>query len=120
MTLALLGPIVDVAALYGLTTGAREVALAWLGFTALQLVQGLVAFRLDHERPTPLLVAPLQQLCYRQLMYLAGDPVGVRRPHGHPAALAEAAATGPDRRGPHRDRGADGSRARPDASISGR
>jgi cellulose synthase/poly-beta-1,6-N-acetylglucosamine synthase-like glycosyltransferase len=68
--LALLGPVVDVAALYGLTTGAREVAVAWLGFTGLQLVQGVVAFRLDHERLRGLWAAPLQQIVYRQLMYL--------------------------------------------------
>jgi len=68
--LSLLGPVVDVAALYGLATGNTEVVLAWLAFTAVHAIQGVVVFRLDHERLGPLWAAPLQQIFYRQLMYL--------------------------------------------------
>ena len=34
------------------------------------MIPGIVAFRLDGERLGPLLVLPLQQFVYRQLMYL--------------------------------------------------
>jgi hypothetical protein len=37
---------------------------------ALQFITAAVAFRLDRESPRPLTVLPLQQLAYRQLMYL--------------------------------------------------
>jgi GT2 family glycosyltransferase/peptidoglycan/xylan/chitin deacetylase (PgdA/CDA1 family) len=71
VVVALLGPIVDVAALYGLVTGrAREVGAAWLGFTAAQLLLAVFAFRLDREPLRPLWAVPLQQVAYRQLMYL--------------------------------------------------
>jgi GT2 family glycosyltransferase len=71
VAVALLGPLVDVAALYGLATSqARSVAAAWLGFSAAQLALAAVAFRLDGERLRLLWAAPLQQLAYRQLMYL--------------------------------------------------
>jgi cellulose synthase/poly-beta-1,6-N-acetylglucosamine synthase-like glycosyltransferase len=68
---ALCGPLVDVAALYGVLAGqARSVGLAWLGFTAAQLVLAMFAFRLDRESLRPLWAVPLQQVAYRQLMYL--------------------------------------------------
>jgi cellulose synthase/poly-beta-1,6-N-acetylglucosamine synthase-like glycosyltransferase len=68
---ALLGPIVDVAALYGLATSqAPAVASAWLTFTVAQLVLAAFAFRLDREPLRPLWAVPLQQIAYRQLMYL--------------------------------------------------
>jgi GT2 family glycosyltransferase len=71
VVVALLGPVVDVAALYGLLTSqARTVAVAWLGFSAAQLVLAAFAFRLDREPLRPLWAVPLQQLVYRQLMYL--------------------------------------------------
>jgi hypothetical protein len=41
-----------------------------LGFLALQAVPGVIAFRLDRERLRPLLLLPLQQFVYRQMMYL--------------------------------------------------
>jgi hypothetical protein len=41
-------------------------------FTGLQLGLGWYAFRLDGESPRPLAAMPLQQLVYRQLMYLVG------------------------------------------------
>ena len=68
---ALFGPIVDVAALYGLATSqAPAVAGAWLAFTVAQLVLAAFAFRLDRELLRPLWAVPLQQIVYRQLMYL--------------------------------------------------
>jgi glycosyltransferase involved in cell wall biosynthesis len=71
VAVALLGPVVDVAALYKLaTTQARSVALVWLGFTGAQVLLAVVAFRLDRERMRPLWAVPLQQLAYRQMMYL--------------------------------------------------
>ncbi|WP_460666232.1 bifunctional polysaccharide deacetylase/glycosyltransferase family 2 protein [Kribbella swartbergensis] len=69
--LPLLAPVVDVFALYGLLfLDPLRVGLVWLGFLALQLGMGLYAFRLDGERAGPLWTLPLQQLVYRQLMYL--------------------------------------------------
>jgi len=43
--------------------------VAWGGVTALQLVAGVFAFRLERERLRPLWLLPLQQIVYRQLMY---------------------------------------------------
>jgi len=42
----------------------------WRGLLLLQLATGLSAFRLDGERLTALWSLSLQQLVYRQLMYL--------------------------------------------------
>ncbi|MFD0784036.1 glycosyltransferase, partial [Micromonospora azadirachtae] len=108
VVLPLLGPVLDVMALYGLFfLGATETAVAWLLMLAVQAVTALVAFRLDRERLLPLLALPLQQFAYRQLMYLvllrsmitaltgarlrwrklkrAGDP-----PTGHPGHAVDA------------------------------
>jgi cellulose synthase/poly-beta-1,6-N-acetylglucosamine synthase-like glycosyltransferase len=69
--LALLAPFIDVAALYGAVTGGlTPVAVAWLAFTAAQLVLAGVAFRLDRESIRPLWTVPIQQVVYRQLLYL--------------------------------------------------
>ncbi|WP_460819861.1 bifunctional polysaccharide deacetylase/glycosyltransferase family 2 protein [Nocardioides korecus] len=69
--LPLLAPSVDVFALYGLLfLDPLRVIGVWLAFVALQFIMGLYAFRLDHERLTPLWTMPLQQFVYRQLMYL--------------------------------------------------
>jgi cellulose synthase/poly-beta-1,6-N-acetylglucosamine synthase-like glycosyltransferase len=71
VTLPLLAPIADVVALFTLVTGgARSVLWAWLGFTATHLALAAVAFRLDRERLRTLWALPLQQVFYRQLMYL--------------------------------------------------
>jgi cellulose synthase/poly-beta-1,6-N-acetylglucosamine synthase-like glycosyltransferase/peptidoglycan/xylan/chitin deacetylase (PgdA/CDA1 family) len=69
--LPLLGPVVDVFAVYGLVflQPARVVAV-WMGFLLLQLTMAWYAFRLDGERTGPLWSLPLQQFVYRQLMYL--------------------------------------------------
>jgi len=42
----------------------------WAAFNAVQLGLGWYAFRLDRESARPLWALPLQQLVYRQLMYL--------------------------------------------------
>ncbi|MEV6815332.1 glycosyltransferase, partial [Micromonospora sp. NPDC051296] len=71
VVLPLLGPILDLMAVYGLFfLGATETALAWLAMLGVQAVTALVAFRLDRERLRPLWTLPLQQFAYRQLMYL--------------------------------------------------
>lgn len=69
--LPLLAPVVDVFAIYGLLfLDPLRVGLVWAGFLALQFGMGLYAFRLDGEKAGPLWSLPLQQLVYRQLMYL--------------------------------------------------
>jgi cellulose synthase/poly-beta-1,6-N-acetylglucosamine synthase-like glycosyltransferase len=69
--LPMLAPIIDVFAIYGLLfLDKGPVLAAWLAFAAVQLGVGWYAFRLDHEPARPLLTLPLQQLVYRQLLYL--------------------------------------------------
>jgi cellulose synthase/poly-beta-1,6-N-acetylglucosamine synthase-like glycosyltransferase/peptidoglycan/xylan/chitin deacetylase (PgdA/CDA1 family) len=69
--LPLLAPLIDVAAVYGLLTGnATTAAIAWLGLQSAQYVAAVYAFRLDRERQRPLWTLPVQQVLYRQLMYL--------------------------------------------------
>ncbi|MFD4834978.1 glycosyltransferase [Streptomyces uncialis] len=67
----LLAPLIDVFLLYGLVFGptARTVG-AWLGVLAIQLACAAYAFRLDREKMTHLISLPLQQILYRQLMYV--------------------------------------------------
>ncbi|MFJ9154235.1 glycosyltransferase [Streptomyces sp. NPDC102270] len=67
----LLAPLIDVFLLYGVVFGPTEKTIvAWLGVLALQLVCAAYAFRLDRERMTHLISLPLQQILYRQLMYV--------------------------------------------------
>ncbi|MFF1306617.1 glycosyltransferase [Streptomyces sp. NPDC058307] len=67
----LLAPLIDVFLLYGVVFGPTErTIVAWLGVLALQLVCAAYAFRLDRERMTHLISLPLQQILYRQLMYV--------------------------------------------------
>ena len=69
--LPLLAPLIDVAAIYGLLAGdATTAAIAWLGLQAAQYVAAVYAFRLDGESQRPLWTLPVQQVLYRQLMYL--------------------------------------------------
>jgi cellulose synthase/poly-beta-1,6-N-acetylglucosamine synthase-like glycosyltransferase len=69
--LPLLAPLVDVFTLYGiLFLDPLPVLAYWAGFNAIQVAQGIYAFRLDGESPRALWVVPLQQFVYRQLMYL--------------------------------------------------
>jgi hypothetical protein len=70
IVLPLLAPMVDVYLVYGLvfldpvTTGA-----IWGAALLLQLIGGVVAFRLEREPLRGLVLLPLQQIVYRQLMY---------------------------------------------------
>ncbi|WP_436849172.1 glycosyltransferase [Streptomyces atriruber] len=67
----LLAPLIDVFLLYGLVFGPTErTVAAWLGVLAVQAVCAAYAFRLDRERMTHLISLPLQQILYRQLMYV--------------------------------------------------
>ncbi|MGW1954294.1 glycosyltransferase [Streptomyces sp. NPDC001920] len=67
----LLAPLIDVFLLYGLIFGPTQKTIgAWLGVLAIQLVCAAYAFRLDKERMTHLISLPLQQILYRQLMYV--------------------------------------------------
>jgi hypothetical protein len=69
--LPLLAPFIDVAALYSLLFDPTSTILyVWLGFLGLQLLSAAYAFHLDGEPLGPLATLPLQQVVYRQLMYL--------------------------------------------------
>ncbi|MFD9889040.1 bifunctional polysaccharide deacetylase/glycosyltransferase family 2 protein [Amycolatopsis sp. NPDC059027] len=71
VVLPMLAPFVDLAALFGVFTGDWPIALAyWAVFQVMQLIPGVIAFRLDREPLGPLAALPLQQFVYRQLMYL--------------------------------------------------
>ncbi|MEV8516343.1 bifunctional polysaccharide deacetylase/glycosyltransferase family 2 protein [Dactylosporangium sp. NPDC051484] len=71
MLLPLAAPLVDVYAIYGaLFLPWAQVAAVWCGFTVLQMATTAYALRLDGERLAPLWSIPLQQVIYRQLLYL--------------------------------------------------
>ncbi|MFJ2113900.1 MULTISPECIES: bifunctional polysaccharide deacetylase/glycosyltransferase family 2 protein [unclassified Streptomyces] len=67
----LLAPLIDVFLLYGLVFGpTMKTVVAWLGVLLIQVVCAAYAFRLDGESPKYLISLPLQQILYRQLMYV--------------------------------------------------
>jgi len=69
--LPLLAPVVDIALVYSLVFGNPvRAAEFWCGFAIMQMLTCAYALRLDHERLGPLWALPLQQVVYRQLMYL--------------------------------------------------
>jgi cellulose synthase/poly-beta-1,6-N-acetylglucosamine synthase-like glycosyltransferase/peptidoglycan/xylan/chitin deacetylase (PgdA/CDA1 family) len=69
--LPLLAPAVDVFAIYGLVfLDPARVVLVWLAFLVIQAAMAVYAFRLDRESLRPMWTLPLQQVVYRQLMYL--------------------------------------------------
>lgn len=73
--LPLAAPAVDIYALYGLifrptSQPVSQVIGVWLGLLALQALTAAYALRLDGEPLGALWVLPLQQVVYRQLMYL--------------------------------------------------
>jgi cellulose synthase/poly-beta-1,6-N-acetylglucosamine synthase-like glycosyltransferase/peptidoglycan/xylan/chitin deacetylase (PgdA/CDA1 family) len=69
--LPLMAPVVDVFSVYGLLfLNPVEVIGFWLAFLGLQTIAGGYALRLDGERLRSLWILPLQQVVYRQLMYL--------------------------------------------------
>ncbi|MEV6602158.1 bifunctional polysaccharide deacetylase/glycosyltransferase family 2 protein [Actinoplanes sp. NPDC051346] len=69
--LPLTAPMVDVYAVYGVFFLEPTTVIAtWTGFTAVSAATAAYALHLDGERWTPLWSLPLQQIVYRQLMYL--------------------------------------------------
>jgi cellulose synthase/poly-beta-1,6-N-acetylglucosamine synthase-like glycosyltransferase/peptidoglycan/xylan/chitin deacetylase (PgdA/CDA1 family) len=69
--LPLIAPTIDLAAIYGVVfLNLARVLAFYLGFTVLQLLACGYALRLDRERLRTLWALPLQQVVYRQLMYL--------------------------------------------------
>ncbi|MGW2383731.1 bifunctional polysaccharide deacetylase/glycosyltransferase family 2 protein [Streptomyces sp. NPDC001658] len=67
----LLAPLIDIFLVYGLVFGPTEkTILAWFGVLAVQAVCAAYSFILDREKLTPLISLPLQQILYRQLMYV--------------------------------------------------
>ncbi len=64
-------PLIDVFTAYSMVfIDFKAALLAWLAVLGVQLVCAAYAFRLDREKYRYLLMMPLQQLAYRQLMYL--------------------------------------------------
>jgi cellulose synthase/poly-beta-1,6-N-acetylglucosamine synthase-like glycosyltransferase/peptidoglycan/xylan/chitin deacetylase (PgdA/CDA1 family) len=105
--LPLAAPAVDVYAVYGLFfLPLWQVATVWWGFVAVQAATAAYALRLDGERLRPLWTLPLQQLVYRQLMYLVVVQstvtalVGVRLPWQRLIRTGQAAPPVRPRRGP--------------------
>ena len=71
VVLPLTAPMIDVYGIYGLLfLPPAKVATVWAGFTAAQAATAAIALRLDRESYGPLWTLPLQQIAYRQLMYL--------------------------------------------------
>ncbi|PBC77301.1 cellulose synthase/poly-beta-1,6-N-acetylglucosamine synthase-like glycosyltransferase [Streptomyces sp. TLI_235] len=67
----LLAPVIDLFLLYGiLFVDAPKTLTAWAGVLAVQGLLAYYAFRLDGEKPAHLITLPVQQMVYRQLMYL--------------------------------------------------
>ncbi|MER7192304.1 bifunctional polysaccharide deacetylase/glycosyltransferase family 2 protein [Streptomyces flaveolus] len=64
-------PLIDVFTVYSMIfIDFRAALLAWLAVLGVQLLCAAYAFRLDREKYRYLLMMPLQQLAYRQMMYL--------------------------------------------------
>ncbi|MEU6274457.1 glycosyltransferase [Streptomyces populi] len=64
-------PLIDVFTAYSMVfIDFRAALLAWLAVLAVQMVCAAYAFRLDREKYRYLAMLPLQQLAYRQMMYL--------------------------------------------------
>ena len=69
--LPLAAPVIDVFALHGLLAGdATRVVTIWLVYAGVQVATAAYALHLDGESMRPLWSLPLQQLFYRQLIYL--------------------------------------------------
>ncbi|WP_459184834.1 bifunctional polysaccharide deacetylase/glycosyltransferase family 2 protein [Streptomyces sp.] len=64
-------PLIDLFTMYGVVfVDPVKSLLAWAAVLVLQLVCAAYAFRLDREKYRYLLMMPLQQIVYRQMMYL--------------------------------------------------
>jgi len=71
MLLPMLAPLVDLFALAGLLyTSATAIALTWVLFGGIQIGLAAYALHMDGERLRTLWALPLQQVVYRQLLYL--------------------------------------------------
>jgi hypothetical protein len=69
--LPLAAPLIDLFAIYSiLFLDPLPILAFWLAFNACQFALAWVAFGWDGESRRPLWSLPLQQLVYRQLMYL--------------------------------------------------
>ncbi len=69
--LPLIAPVVDLATIYGLVfLSPLKITMFWLAFNGLQMVACGYALALDGERIRAVWSLPLQQLVYRQVMYL--------------------------------------------------
>jgi len=67
----LFAPLIDLFTIYGMIfVDPVKSLLAWAAVLAVQLVCAAYAFRLDREKYRYLWMMPLQQIAYRQLMYL--------------------------------------------------
>ncbi|MFD5814514.1 glycosyltransferase [Streptomyces sp. NPDC127038] len=67
----LLAPLIDIFLLYGVVFGPTgRTIVAWAAVLTVQAVCAAFAFRLDKERMSHLISLPLQQILYRQLMYV--------------------------------------------------
>ncbi|MET9019970.1 bifunctional polysaccharide deacetylase/glycosyltransferase family 2 protein [Actinopolymorpha sp. NPDC004070] len=67
----LVAPLVDIVAVYGLVFhNPWKTMLVWTGLLGVQALAAAYAFRLDREDLRNLWVLALQQVAYRQLMYL--------------------------------------------------
>ena len=64
-------PLIDVFTVYSMIfVDFKAALLAWLAVLGIQLFCAAYAFRLDREKYRYLAMMPLQQLAYRQMMYL--------------------------------------------------
>ena len=123
IVLPLLSPLVDVYLVYGLVfLDATTTGAIWGAALLLQLLGGVVAFRLEGEPPAPARAAPAAADRLPAADVRGADPVRGLRGHRDPAALAEDPARRAVQRRPHRagaararHRGDD--RARPDPPV---
>jgi len=71
VALPLVAPAVDIFAVYGLIfLPWIQLLAAWFGLLGIQIFTAWYALRLDRERYGPLWSIAIQQIVYRQLMYL--------------------------------------------------
>ncbi len=71
VVLPLFAPLLDLMAVYGMVFMDQwQTVAAWLVMLVVHTVTAVLAFRLDREPYRPLWTLPLQQLVYRQIMYL--------------------------------------------------
>ncbi len=71
VVLPLFAPLLDVLTVFGALFLDRWLTIiGWLAVLTVQTITAVLAFRLDREPLRPLWALPLQQLVYRQLMYV--------------------------------------------------